>query len=72
MEVAWTILRGAGGRGANGLAAWANRIAARRGKRIAAAALARRVAGILFAMWRDATDFQPSRTLGREVKIRAA
>ena len=35
------------------LRAWAQRIALRRGKRIAAVALARRLAGILYAMWRD-------------------
>ena len=43
------------------LRAWATRIAARRGRRIAAVALARRLAGILYAMWRDGTDYQPQR-----------
>jgi transposase len=38
---------------------WAARIAARRGRRIAVVALARRLAGILYAMWRDGTDFEP-------------
>jgi len=38
---------------------WAEAIAQRRGKRIAVVALARRLAGILFAMMRDATEFQP-------------
>jgi hypothetical protein len=42
------------------LRAWATRIAARRGRRIAAVALARRLAGILYAMWRDGTDYQPT------------
>lgn len=37
----------------------AMRIAARRGKRIAAVALARKLAGILFAMTRHARDFEP-------------
>ena len=41
------------------LRAWAARIAGRRGRRIAAVALARRLAGILYAMWRDGTDYQP-------------
>lgn len=36
---------------------WAERIRARRGLRIAAVALARKLAGILFAMWRDGTTF---------------
>ena len=39
------------------LNAWADRIAARRGKRIAIVALARRLAGILFAMWRTNTPY---------------
>jgi predicted metal-dependent HD superfamily phosphohydrolase len=35
------------------LRAWSLQIAQRRGKRIAVVALARRLAGILYAMWRD-------------------
>jgi transposase len=38
---------------------WAAAIAARRGKRIAVVALARRLAGILYAMMRDGTEFEP-------------
>lgn len=41
------------------LRTWYNRIASRRGKRIAAVALARKLAGILYAMWRDGTEFRP-------------
>ena len=39
------------------LRAWADRLAARRGKRIAVVALARRLSRILFAIWRDRTTF---------------
>ena len=39
------------------LRAWALRIAARRGKKVAVVALARRVSGILFAMLRDGTSY---------------
>lgn len=39
------------------LRAWALSIAARRGKRIAVVALARRLAGILYAMWRDRSPY---------------
>jgi transposase len=42
------------------LRSWAHGLAARRGKRIAVVALARRLAGILFALWRDGTVFDPS------------
>jgi hypothetical protein len=40
---------------------WAQRIEVQRGKRVATVALARRLAGILFAMWRDRTSFEPRR-----------
>lgn len=37
---------------------WA-RIAQRRGKATAVVALARKLAGIMFAVWRDGTEFDP-------------
>jgi hypothetical protein len=37
---------------------WAARIAGRRGKKVAAVAPARKLAGILYAMWRDGTGFE--------------
>src|SRR5262245_5158314 len=40
---------------------WAGRIATRRGKGIAVVALARRLAGILFALLRDGTVYEPRR-----------
>jgi transposase len=40
---------------------WVERLAARRGKRVAVVALARRLAGILFALWRDGTRFDAAR-----------
>ena len=52
VEAGWRILRSKEVETA-ALRAWALRIAERRGKRIAVVALARRLAGILFAMWRD-------------------
>lgn len=58
VEAAWGVIRHAHPDTAE-LRAWAGRIAARRGRRIAAVALARRLAGILYAMWRDGTDYQP-------------
>ena len=55
VAAAWCILRSPNPELA-GLKAWAQQIAQRRGKRIATVALARRVAGILDAMWRDDAD----------------
>jgi len=57
VEAAWTILHQAGSEGAS-LRGWARRIAVRRGKKVAVVALARRLAGILYAMWRDGTRYQ--------------
>ena len=38
---------------------WWARIAQRRGKATAIVALARKLAGIMFAVWRDGTEFDP-------------
>lgn len=38
---------------------WGERIAERRGKRVAVVAIARRLVGILWAMWRDGTIYDP-------------
>ena len=43
------------------LRAWVERLAARRGKRIAVVALARRLSRILYAIWRDGTTFEVTR-----------
>jgi transposase len=56
VEAGWGLLRSKAPATA-ALRAWGFRIAARRGKRIAAVALARRLAGILFAMWRDGAAY---------------
>ena len=60
VEAAWHILRSKRPDTA-ALRAWALPIAARRGKRIAVVALARRLAGILYAMWRDERSYDPQR-----------
>jgi transposase len=57
VEAAWAVSRSRTAETAL-LRAWAQRIASRRGKRIAMVALARRLAGILFAIWRDGTCFE--------------
>ena len=46
---------------AEDLRTWALRIAARRGKQVAVVALARRLAGILYALLRDGSVFEPQR-----------
>lgn len=59
VEAAWRILRSPNPELA-ALKAWGQQIAERRGKRIATVAVARRVAGILYAMWRDDVDYAAS------------
>jgi transposase len=39
---------------------WAQEVAKRRGKRVAIVALARKLAGILFAIWRDGSTYDPN------------
>jgi len=57
VQAAWHILRA---RDVDDpLRQWADRIAKARGKKIAAIALARKLAGVLWAMWRDGTAYDP-------------
>ncbi len=70
VEAAWSILRYKKPE-TLALRLWADRIAARRGKFRAAVALARRLAGILYAMLRDGTVYQPER-LGAGAERRPA
>jgi transposase len=58
VEVGWAIMRRTSCVETRALREWANRIVERRGKRIAVVALARKLAGILYAMWRDGTPFK--------------
>jgi transposase len=58
VEAAWALLRWKTPK-TQALHEWATRIAARRGKATAVVALARKLAGILFALWRDGTEFEP-------------
>jgi transposase len=57
VQAAWSALRT---RPNDPMCQWAQSVALRRGARIAIVALARKLAGILFAMWRDGTTYQPA------------
>src|SRR5918994_1501168 len=59
VEAAWALLRWRNAKN-QALYDWAMRIAARRGRARACVALARKMAGILYAMWRDGTEFDPA------------
>ena len=59
VQAAWRISRSKDARTAT-LRTWAEGIARRRGKKIAMVALARRLARLLFAMWRDEVAYDPA------------
>ena len=58
IQAAWTAIRT---RPHDPMVIWAQRIAARKHKFIAVVALARKLVGILYALWRDGTSYQPHR-----------
>jgi transposase len=60
VQAAWRLSRSSSADTA-GLRAWALAITRRRGKKVAMVALARRLARILFAMWRDESEYHPNR-----------
>lgn len=60
VEAAWSVLLSRK-ESTEDLRRWAQRIALRRGMKVAIVAMARRLAGILYAMWRDGTTFAPRR-----------
>lgn len=68
VEAAWRILR-IRDADTTPLRAWAERIAVRRGTRVAVVALARRLAGILYVLWRDDTDYCAARVRAKEVAL---
>jgi transposase len=57
VQGAWSLWRSADR--ADPLRQWTDAVAKRRGKRVAVVALARRLAGVLWAMWRDGTVYDP-------------
>jgi transposase len=59
-QAAWS-LRNARTRRLDPLVLWAVEVEKRRGKMIAITALARRLAGVMYAIWRDGTRYEPSR-----------
>jgi transposase len=59
VQAAWCIYRS---RRPQRLQQWAREVEKRRGKRVAVVALARKLAGILYAMWRDGSDYKEDRS----------
>jgi transposase len=59
VQAAWAARRA---RRQDPMQRWADEVEKRRGQRVAVLALARKLAGILFAIWRDGTVYQPHRS----------
>jgi transposase len=68
VQAAWCLWRSKQP-GAAALRAWTDALAGRRGKRVAVIALARRLARILFAMWRDRQPYQADRIRDRRAPM---
>jgi transposase len=72
VEAARCVLRGKKRPETATLREWGDRIAQRRGKSIATVAVARRMAGVLYAIWRDESVFEPEKLRGRISVVQAA
>jgi transposase len=59
VQAAWTVLVRCRSPETRPLQLWALEVEKRRGTRIAVVALARKLAGILYAIWRDGTTYKP-------------
>jgi transposase len=57
VQAAWAARRA---KGEHPMVRWSLEVEKRRGKRVAILALARKIAGILFAIWRDGTFYDPT------------
>ena len=60
VQAAWSIRRA---RPLDPISQWAMEIEKRRGKFVATVAVARKLAGILFALWRDGSRYEPNHQL---------
>ena len=63
VQASWSMIRSQPN---DPMVRWAMQIALRRGRFVAVVALARKLVGILFAMWRDGTSYRPSRSAAPE------
>lgn len=64
VEAAWRLATHRKRPETQALREWAERIARRRGQRVAVVALARKLSGILYAMWRDGSAYDPAMLKG--------
>jgi transposase len=72
VEAARCVMRGKKRPETTALREWGDRIAHRRGRSIAAVAVARRLAGVLYAIWRDESVYNPEKLRSPSAAARAA
>jgi transposase len=72
VEAARCVLRGKKKAESATLREWGDRLRQRRGSSIAAVAMARRLTGILYALWRDGTVYDPTKVRGGKSAKQAA
>jgi transposase len=65
VEAAWRIATHKKRQETQALREWTERIARRRGQRVAVVALARKLSGILYALWRDGSTYDPAKLNSR-------
>jgi hypothetical protein len=66
VQAAWALWRTADR--SDPLRQWVDAVSERRGKRVAVIALARRLSGVMWAMWRDGTVYEPARLATRQAR----
>jgi hypothetical protein len=66
VQASWTLLRT---RPNDPMVVWANAVADRRGRRVAVVALARKLAGVLYALWRDGSIYDPKHEQGESQRV---
>ena len=62
VQAAWAARR-CRANGVDPMVYWSLQVEGRRGKKIAVVALARKIAGVLYALWRDGSTYKPSRLM---------
>jgi transposase len=67
VQASWNLRRY---RPADPIAKWAAEIELRRGKFIATVAVARKLAGVLYALWRDGTRYETNHTRTKSIAAR--
>jgi transposase len=72
VQTARAVMRTPSRRTTRPLWEWGDRIGRRRSGRVAVVAVARRVAGILYAMWRDGTEYNVTKVKGSAALLRTA